>query len=410
MALVIAVRGGGKRTETECVQVAEQELAPADPFAGLYGVGMVPVTRQVDGRIDETTALTFETTLDGTGASCDGEYCDAGCFRVFAVAKDDTLHDISIQVSPLADPDDIIAETIEPGTSVSAGFCHQYVVESDPKLPIRIVTRARAGQGRVAVRGWLERVPDTRNEEPAWTGPDTGDPLPVEAGTAPAPNLVRLMASDPHVPLAEVFLSELRPPSDGACARWAGKAHRWHALDAWGQPVGTLRSTGAEGYDASGCFEMNVAVVRGTAGTGLLASEGYRAPAKAQLQPTDEQRRSFDAFVDEIDDVWPSTTKRSPVFFRGADDVLTAVVGGRVLVVAAYVDDAWVLRALENQLALGALGPQPYRPIAVFDLDGDGTAEIVFRADEGPWWNDVVLQSAGDVWVRAVESVGGGTI
>ncbi len=422
-ALVVATRTRWQpiAPTAACIEVAAPagaEVAPAevaaplsDPFAALHGLGMIPVTARVDGRVDETTALTFEVSLDRRAAPCDDEYCHAGCVRVFAVAQDETLQDVAIDVSPTARPDDIIAQTIEPGPSVSAGFCHSFAVGTDPLYPIRVVTRAREGAGRVTVQGWLERVPDTAEEEASQPGPETGEPLPVQAGTAPPPNLVRFMASDPHVPLAEVFLDELRGASEGACARWPGKAHAWVALDTWGQPVGTMRSTGAEGYDVSGCFEMSAKLVRGTAGTGLLASVGYRAPVSAAREPTDAQQRSFDAFVREIDDVWPPTAApRTPLFFRGADDVLTAVLGGRVLLVAAFVDDAWQLRAIETQLAAEALGPEPYRPIAVFDFDGDGTAEIVFREDEGPWWNDVVLRSAGTIWERVAESVGGGTI
>ncbi len=50
-----------------------------------------------------------------------------------------------------------------------------------------------------------------------------------------------------------------------------------------------------------------------------------------------------------------------------------------------------------------------HRPVAVFDMNGDGAPEIVLRFDDAPSWNDYVLErtSAGAWWVAAESPVGG---
>jgi len=98
------------------------------------------------------------------------------------------------------------------------------------------------------------------------------------------------------------------------------------------------------------------------------------------------------------------------MFFRGYEDALTAVVGGRVLAIAAFQDGDWHLRHIETLYSTEDYITEPYRVLAVFDLDRDGNAEVVFRESEGPAWNDVVLSPGGTIWSRATTSVGGGTI
>ena len=214
------------------------------------------------------------------------------------------------------------------------------------------------------------------------------------------------------MPLAEVWLDRLGPAPAGACTRWAARRHHWVALDAWGQIAGTHRRIGAEAYDVTECYEMRTEAIRGDDGVGLLASIGYEPGPRFELLPSDEQRRAFDAWVAELDDVWPphAEAQREPMFFRGTDDGLTAVVGGRVLAVAAWVDEAWTLRHIETQYASEPWCGQPYRPLAVFDLEGDGAAEIVFRESECAAWDDAVLTPGGSIWTRATTSVGGATI
>ena len=285
---------------------------------------------------------------------------------------------------------------------------------------MRVEVRAREGAGEVVVAGWRERAPEEPPpEEPVpeertreWI---TGEPLPVDAGTTPAPSTVRWMASDPHVPLAEVFLDELRSPPPGACTDWPARRHRWIAVDAWGQPVGTHVSLGAEGYDVTECYEMRTRVIDGELGVGLLASIGYRPGPSFRDTPSDADRDGLRGFLDRIDAVYGAPEPPvEPMYFRSVDHEGTpthnAVIGGRVLVVAQLVEGAWVLRHLENRYGLDTWSSAPYRPLAVLDLDGDGRPEIVFRESELAAWNDSILVSTGIGWVLDIASVGGATI
>lgn len=383
-----------------------------DPFAALPSQDLVPVTARHDGVIDAETAMVFEAELAALGPSCTEEYCKGGCFEFVALALDDTLQDIEVRVSPTDDPSDWFGHTIAPGPSVSAGFCFAFE-EHPEKLPVRVETLARVGHGRVAVQGWVEPHSERVHDDPPDVAPPaTGTPLPVTETEPPKANRVRFMASDPHVPLVEAWLGELQPPPSGACTRWPAHRHRWVALDEWGQIVGTHRSEGGEAYDVTECYEMRTTTLDGADGVGLLASVGYRPGPRFAAAPSDSERRAFEAFIADLDDVWPAgdAQRREPTFFRGADEVLTAVVGGRVLAVAALVDGTWTLRHIETTYASEAWVEEAYRPLAVFDLEGDGHAEIVFRESEGVSWNDAVLSPGGTVWVRAATSVGGGTI
>lgn len=393
-----------------------------DPFAALEAIGMVPATPTARGRVAPDTALVLEATLRAASATCeepeDGR-CHAGCFRFVVVALDSGAQDLVVRVSSPEEPGDVLAESLVPGPRVDAGFCYGFAPGEGSERPVRIEVRARVGAGEVAVAGWREREPEEPPPPPAAeepTGPwITGEPLPVDAGTTPAPNTVRWMAADPHVPLAEVVLGELREPPDTACTDWPARRHRWVTVDAWGQPVGTVVSVGAEGYDVTECYEMRTAKVDGEPGMGLLASIGYRPGPSARDTPSEAEREALRALLDRVDAVFGAPEPvGEPLYFHGRDQegapTRNAVVGGRVLVVAQLVEGAWELRHIELAYGFESWNLAPYRPLAVLDLDLDGNPEIVFRESELAAWNDSILVPTGIGWVRAIESVGGATI
>ena len=372
---------------------------------------MVPVTARHDGVIDAEHGMVFETTVSALDPLCDEEYCREGCFEFVAIAQSETLEDIEIRVATIDEPTSWIAQETAPGPAVTGGFCFRHRPEGPGTLDLRVETLARSGHGSVAVQGWLKPLSDRRvDAPPTIAGPATGTPLPITGTEPPEASRVRFMASDPHVPLAEVWLDELRGPPPGACRRWPAQRHRWVALDAWGGIAGTHQRTRAEAYDVTGCYEMETGPVRGGMGVGLLASVGYVPGPRFEASPTTDQREALDRFVERLDEVWPTELERAPMFFRGYDDVLTAAIGGRVFAVAAFVDGAWRLRHIETLFSMEDYIYEPYRLLAVFDFDGDGNAEIVFRESGGPAWNDVVLTPGGTIWSRAATSVGGGTI
>lgn len=383
----------------------------SDPFAAMSAMNMVPVTAQHTGVIDQAHGMVFETTVSAFDPLCEEDLCREGSFEFVAIAQSDTLEDIEIRVATLDEPTSWIAMNTAPGPAVSGGFCFHFRPGGPGSLDLRVETLARAGHGAVAVQGWLQPLSErTVEHPPTFAEPITGELLPTSDTDPPEAGRIRFMASDPHVPLAEVWLGDLQGPPPGACQRWPAQRHRWVALDAWGQIAGTQERTRAEGYDVTGCYEMETKTIRGDAGVGLLASVGYQARPRFEASPSPEQREAFDRFVRELDDVWPTELERAPMFFRGYDDVLSAAIGGRVFVVAAFVDGAWQLRHIETRFSTEDYIHEPYRLLAVFDLDGDGNAEIVFRESEGPAWNDVVLTPGGTIWDRAATSVGGGTI
>ena len=51
-----------------------------------------------------------------------------------------------------------------------------------------------------------------------------------------------------------------------------------------------------------------------------------------------------------------------------------------------------------------------YRPVAIFDMNGDGAPEIILRQSEGEWWGDVILGlDPQGTWRIVAESPGGST-
>ncbi len=395
--------------------------AAPDPFAGLEAIGWTPAAPPVHGSVAPDIALVFAATLLPGDPSCSqrqGDRCPAGCFHFVAVARDGGASDLVVRVSPLNAPGHWLAVSPLSGARVDARLCHEFAPDDDGARAVRVEVRSREGAGEVAVGVWREGLPAdgpaTRDDEPTrpWI---TGEPLSVDAGTTPAPETVRWMGSDPHVPLVEVVRNQLGAPGSTACVDWPMRRQRWIAVDAWGQPTGVLESTGAEGYDVTACYEMRTRTLSGDPGVGLLASAGYRPGPSFRDEPDELATTRLRQLVERIDAVFGVTDKAVvPVFFRSLDDngrpTRNVAMGGRALVIAESVDHAWIVRHIETGYAFEPAQNDGYRVLAVLDLDGDGRPEIAVRRDMSAEWNDAVLVQSGATWTLAIESVGGATI
>jgi hypothetical protein len=82
------------------------------------------------------------------------------------------------------------------------------------------------------------------------------------------------------------------------------------------------------------------------------------------------------------------------------------------LLIIARLDERgrWRVVYFDNQAAVRDLTAKGFRPLAVFDMDGDGRPEIVYHLDFGDSFSDVVLGSDNfGVWRPLAESVHGAT-
>lgn len=262
----------------------------------------------------------------------------------------------------------------------------------------------------------------------AGTSTAQADP-PVHAGAG----ATFVLSGNPHVPLAVVhghtitsaFTDAERSKGCGDKRRWAQRGSAWTAVDAWGQVFGTYRIRGSELYDATGCREVQLTSPPQSEETRLYISSdsSWHEPRSAEWVPSAEERRSLHVLSvrleeGQTDDELPSTLSELHAqarFFEvpaGAGKSTRMAVAGRCggWLVAEQVGTSWkvVTRKLQERPELR----ECYRPMAVFDLDGDGTPEIVLRFIEGggEWWGERVVRRAADgTWSSVALSGGGST-
>ncbi|HEY1960424.1 MAG TPA: hypothetical protein VGH28_32660 [Polyangiaceae bacterium] len=239
-----------------------------------------------------------------------------------------------------------------------------------------------------------------------------------------APSASYFLAGDPHVPLAVVRGGrigdrEIATRRCGSSARWKTIGSRWTALDAWGQPIGTFTATAKDDYDVTGCAELAMAPSLANDLTHVLVSvdSAWRPSASAAWTPPAPKRATL-AWIarSTIDDtgvtyVWEqckSISERTRFFHvpgRGDWAVATSNAGWLVA-----RDDArgWNVRS-HDRVKPTRFASRCFRPVAIFDMNGDGVPEIVMRASGGDGWNDFVLALGPDDQWRVVSSSNGGS-
>jgi len=228
----------------------------------------------------------------------------------------------------------------------------------------------------------------------------TGDPIPKKAvknALCKDEGAHRWFGMSPITPMATV----------------SKKGTKLTAVDAYGQSSGTFSIEGGEGYDVTQCYELSLKTIKGTAGAGIYVDEasGFKSPKSLEWTPSDKERAALGKLVADLERVFVSSEKgfmctaadKTPLpiaqrslYFAWKPKfhettVKQAVVGGNVLVVASLEDDGkWVVRHLDYDFASACL-PKAYRPLAVFDMNGDGTPEIVFHEDFADSWSDEII-------------------
>ena len=255
------------------------------------------------------------------------------------------------------------------------------------------------------------------------------------------------LAANPHVPLATVEGKSIRGVGQrgkdcGAQSRWARPKSRWHAVDAWGRITGHYEVAGAETFDVTHCREVSFNALGGKhpskPGAGLFVSDdsGYKPGDSAAFAPTAPEKKRFERLLGSIESAFVNQKplgKYVPwgertMFFEvqmprdarwegrldGAGKPLVrprrwAVSGGAVLTIA-YLGQQGQWHAAEVLPPLGLA--DSYRPVAVFDMNGDGVPEIVYQTAEGPNFADVVLSldTTRLRWAEVAESPGGAVL
>ena len=235
------------------------------------------------------------------------------------------------------------------------------------------------------------------------------------------------LAADPHVPLAEIVdgrirqavASSARGHSCGKPARWAKLGSRWNTLDAWGQVVSTRTVVGKDDYDVTACAELSFEPPTSTDLTSVLVSvdSKWASPPSAEWTPTNDTRTAFESLVEaQISDRTASAPKecaaitaRTRYFEVPGRGQLAVGTSNTGYLVARHTTKGWsvVARKRGEGSISGALC---YRPVAVFDMNGDGTPEVILRVSEPASWGDSILELLPNgAWKETVSSPGGAT-
>ena len=244
----------------------------------------------------------------------------------------------------------------------------------------------------------------------------------------------RWLDSNPTTPLAIVRSAEITEAGRRCCEKWAQSGSRYFSITAYGQRAGEVEITGSDEYDATQCYELSRKVISGSAGVGpLVSANAHWSPPKnlawqpnrdelARLQTLDATLRSLhvppsDFACDAADALLP--LKQRALFFLGPDpqdaerQARWVVLGGSMLVLARLGEDgAWVVRHSDARWTNRCSG-RAYKPLAVFDMNGDGNPEVIYHRTDGMAWGDEILtpedRGFDGGWRLVAKSVGGST-
>jgi hypothetical protein len=207
----------------------------------------------------------------------------------------------------------------------------------------------------------------------------------------------------------------------GARTPWRVAGSRWNAIDTWGQFAGTYRVSAKDDYEVTGCAELTFAPSLAHDGRFLFVSAGsaFRPAPSVEWRMSAAETTSLHAFTQSK---FPARGKATSTFEQCAElatDTLAfrmpasgarlAVFGGLGGFVVARAGATWQ-SVTEEHLASALPETRCFRPVAVFDMNGDGTPEIVMRFSGGDGWNEFVLSAdASGAWHVVATSNGGST-
>ncbi|MFO0757672.1 MAG: hypothetical protein U0359_14340 [Byssovorax sp.] len=255
----------------------------------------------------------------------------------------------------------------------------------------------------------------------------------VEGKGAPAAKKAPLkksfwIAAEPHVPLAVVDAGVIHgvtpgPKTCGAEKRWARPKSHWRAVDEWGQVTGSFEVQKSLPFEDKSCREVFFKGQPASQPPVLLVSEdsGWKPGASAAWTPSEQEARHFERMASAVDELWVNGKPKGKVaplaqrtlFFQMASGESKrpthwAVAGGPVLMVAYLGEHGhWKMAEVKSPLGKG----DAYKPIGVFDMNGDGMPDIVYHVSDGPNAADGVLSldAASMSWIDAAMSPGGAT-
>jgi hypothetical protein len=199
------------------------------------------------------------------------------------------------------------------------------------------------------------------------------------------------------------------PRDCGSRTRWATVGSRWHALDGWGQIIGDAQVSSRSIYDVTRCAELTMSKLRGAGENTLYVSldSAWRPAAPAAFTPSAAVAAAFARLVAvRLDD---RSVEHAPLppecaalaervrFFTGPAGARYAVGTSNVgYLVAKLEQNRWSAVTTQVTSPHEPGNSRCYRPVAVFDMNGDGTPEIVLRQSAGEAWGDLVLGRAAD--------------
>ena len=245
--------------------------------------------------------------------------------------------------------------------------------------------------------------------------------------------------SNPHVPFSLVDKQTVHPAGEPCCRSWARKNSIWQAVDKWGKISGRLRLSDVDFYDVTNCVESQFELLSGNKGARLYFSgRGYRGSSNFSWQPTPRQRRALHSLwsqtviatlvssrrraadSDAFPEIEMDNAKPQIMFFftngSGANKSVRrfwAVSGGPTMTIWWLTESGWSLHSQLNGFSdEAAQFPWHgfYRPLAVFDINGDGVPNIVVHEDQmNVFWRDILLGLTGGKWQIIAGSTGGST-
>ena len=233
--------------------------------------------------------------------------------------------------------------------------------------------------------------------------------------------------ADPHVPLATVRNGKIHqavPTADrglrcGDTRRWAAVGSKWHALDAWGQILATTTVSSLDPYDVTACAEVSFAphtrITHDDRRVFVSADSAWKPAPSVEWHPTATERASFEALVATALPARERVTSHcsslatTTAYFDGRWAV-AAKQGGWVVASRAPGRRPWKTVSIHREKVTRAFGGMCFRPVAIFDMDGDGVPEIILRSSEGASWGDEILKRGRDgLWRSVASSPGGAT-